>query len=355
MLLLKNSKFQTIVTNIPTDGSEKIVDLSPSLRLSNNGSYLATSRVTSTIAGISVRIVDYKHVSRESGGVLRVNGPSSSSILVPISPSSPDYSAVSSEGENELLYVDSSEITRVVSGDFRFRLSFDPWTHSSAGAFGRNFFSRLVREQPIVIPRTTPGPTGIEIDIIDYFNNFVPSSPSPAVEEAELARLYLTGSNNLGFISNVVVTVAGSLFDSMLTRASLNSSPVLFFEPSTTNEALRVSYSAPGTSTKEGRDSVYTKFCAKVWVTKENITPLTAIRVDLNYYGVVRTIYPNIQGIPVGIPTDPLLEYRTAPSWTSTSTIETSAGGAVYLADIPTSLSSVVVEAKILFNTEDNF
>lgn len=352
MLLLKNSKFQTIIENVPSNGTEKTVDLSTALRGSNNGAYIANSHTASTIAGISVRIIDYKHVSRQSGGVLRIVGPSSSSILIPISPSSPDYSSVSSDADNELLYLESSDILRIVSGDFRLRLAFDPWSHSSSGAFGKHLFSRG-GSQPVVIPRVTPG--NPDIDLLNWFDANVPSNPTNDIEEEELNRIYFTGSNTLGFITNVLVTIAGSDFDNMVTRAAAEYSPILLFEPTPQiSETMKSSITGPGGATKLGKDSIYTKSSAKIWVSpRGNTSPLTSSRCSINWYGIIRAIYPVLPGIPLGSSTDPMLQYRSSSAW-GDITRNNSNGGAAYLPDIPTVLSSLVVEAKILFNADES-
>lgn len=339
------SKFQTIVTQIPTDGSEAVCDLSAALRGCNAG-YLVGGDL-SRILGISLRVVDYKHQSRMSGGVLRIAGPgSSSSISIPISPASPDYSVSTSAESSELIYATSSEINSIVSGNFRFRMSFDPWLHIDTTQ-ARNYFSPLA---PVVIPRTGPS---IEADISAYFSGL--SVSSEAQETELLNRIYFTASNSIGAVSDIAVAVAGSVYDAMLRRASSNSVPVLLSEPSSPifdNSpgviVTRSSYSSPGATTSFSRSGVFTTNSVKIWVDGPGNTlgVIPSARCNLNYYDIRRAVYPALPGVPLGSLLDPVAAYLASPTFASIP--RSTAPAATYLAEVPTALSSAVVEVKII-------
>lgn len=344
-MLNRVSKFQTIVTQIPSDGNESVCDLSAALRGCNSG-YLIASNLD-RILGISLRVVDYKHPSRISGGVLRIAGPgSSSSIAIPISPASPDYSVSTSAESSELIFATTTEISSIVNGSFRFRMSFDPWTHVDTTQT-RSFFSSLA---PVVIPRAGPD---IAADISFYFSGL--SIGSDAQETELLNRIYFTASNSVGAVSDIVVAVAGSPFDSMLRRAVAASSPVLLSEPSAPifdNSAgvivTRSSYSGPGATTSLSRSSVYTLNSVKIWVSGPGNTAgvIPSARCDLNYYSIRRAIYPVLPGAPLGSASDPVAAFLASPAFSSIP--RGSAPAATYLNEVPSVLSSAVVEVKIV-------
>jgi hypothetical protein len=341
------SKFQTVIRAIPSDGTENVADLSAALRGCNCG-YLVAGNLD-RILGISLRIVDYKHPSRASGGVLRVAGPgSSSSIALPISPASPDYSLASTDETSELLFATSSETSSVVLGNFKFRMSFDPWTHVDSSETKHLFTPNL---PPVVIPRSGPD---LAADISSYFNSLPVSSD--AQESAEYNRLYFTGGTSPpGAVSNVVVAVAGSVFDRLLARAAVSDSPVLLSEPvglldnSASTIVSRSSYSSPGATTALSRSGVYTPSSVKIWVSGpgNTLAVIPSTRVDLNYYNIRRAVYPVAPGVPLGSATDPVAAFLASSYWT-TSPVVSRASSATYLADVPTSLTSLLVETRII-------
>ena len=153
----------------------------------------------------------------------------------------------------------------------------------------------------------------------------------------------------------MVVAIAGSIFDRILARASASASPVLLSEPvslldnSASTVVSRSSYSSPGATTALSRGSVYTPSSVKIWVTGPGNTsgPIPSARIDLNYYTVLRAVYPVFPGVPLGSSTDPLNAFYTSTYWTSSPLVKR-AGSATYLNDVPTVLSSVLVETKII-------